>query len=507
MAFCPSCGTPADGALFCTACGNNLQVHQEPASDEGAQTVTRPVPVRPDARVAARPPVGPPAVAQPAPRPPDPPGWQPAGPPVARRRGVPRPLLIGVALAALAALAGGVMVATRHQPSAASPAAAVQEAPATNGFQPVFAKYRSDVVRLAVQTCSGTGTGTGFFVDATHVLTAAHVVDGASHINGSADGQALSLTILGIDRGQDIALLVADAPHRGPVIKLAARPGVGLPVAAIGFPGAGDITLTSGAVSALDQTITREDGREQTGLVQTDAALHPGNSGGPLVDTGGHAVGVVAVKRTDTESIGYAVGADTAAADIRAWLQHPEKHYLDTCAKASAEAPADSLPISGATGADLQNQSPSSTGASCVADYSRDSTGLPVGYGPDNTVDGDAATAWRCPGSARGVRLVLRYTVPVTVRAVGMIPGYAKIDPVDGTDRYPQNRRVGLVRWTFDDGTSVRQRLDTDSSRRDFQSVRVPATTTSTVTVTILSTSSPGSRDYTAISEIGVYGG
>lgn len=144
--------------------------------------------------------------------------------------------------------------------------------------------------------------------------------------------------------------------------------------------------------------------------------------------------------------------------------------------------------------------------ATCVAPPSQDNSGNVIAYTPDNLVDGDPSTAWRCAGEATGVQIRLTYPQPVRVEAVGMTPGYAKLDPVNGEDRYAQNRRVSLARWTFDDGSSVTQRLDVSPTTRSLQTMDVPPTTTGSVVLTILGTSGFDSRDFTAISELGVYG-
>jgi hypothetical protein len=86
------------------------------------------------------------------------------------------------------------------------------------------------------------------------------------------------------------------------------------------------------------------------------------------------------------------------------------------------------------------------------------------------------------------------------VAAVGIIPGYAKTDPVDGTDRYAQNRRISRVRWIFDNGHVIEQRLDTAAGNRRLQVVRIAPAETRTVSLTILD-STGGSRETVAISE------
>lgn len=86
--------------------------------------------------------------------------------------------------------------------------------------------------------------------------------------------------------------------------------------------------------------------------------------------------------------------------------------------------------------------------------------------------------------------------------AIGLVPGYAKTDPSDGVDRFPQNRRITEVDYRFDDGTRARA---TFADSRDVQTTPVDVTTAD-VTVTILGTTAPGDRDYTAISDVRAWG-
>ncbi len=85
---------------------------------------------------------------------------------------------------------------------------------------------------------------------------------------------------------------------------------------------------------------------------------------------------------------------------------------------------------------------------------------------------------------------------------VGLVPGYDKLDPCTGTDRFDELRRVTAVRWTFDDGTSIDQELDPTRNQQST-SVGLPVVT-SRVTMTILSTTAPGvdRLDHTPVSEV-----
>jgi hypothetical protein len=120
-----------------------------------------------------------------------------------------------------------------------------------------------------------------------------------------------------------------------------------------------------------------------------------------------------------------------------------------------------------------------------------------------NTIDGDLTTAWRTEGDGIGETLTYRFADdPVYVTRVGLVPGWANVDPVDGTDRFTENRRVLRVRWTFDDGRSVVQELSEDPT---LQMVGFPPVRSSSVRVEILETTD-GVRDFTPVSEVAVEG-
>jgi hypothetical protein len=141
--------------------------------------------------------------------------------------------------------------------------------------------------------------------------------------------------------------------------------------------------------------------------------------------------------------------------------------------------------------------------ADCTAPPGRDSAGRTVTYVPENAIDAKADTAWRCNGTAVGQKLTLRMGSDVDLAEVGLVPGYAKTDPESGVDRYAENNRIASVRWTLGDGESIVQRLDTDRSSRAVQLLRVPRTTTDTITLEILAVTR-GPRNTTAISDIQV---
>jgi serine/threonine protein kinase len=140
--------------------------------------------------------------------------------------------------------------------------------------------------------------------------------------------------------------------------------------------------------------------------------------------------------------------------------------------------------------------------ASDTAPSSTDAAGNVVTYVPANVIDGDVETAWRTPGDGRGASVTLIFDNPVSVVRIGLIPGYAKTDPQTGVDRFRQNRIIESVEYRVP---------GLPSTIKAFRPVPVPQfvhmrVTTSRITVRILTTSGSGGLDYTAISEIYVYG-
>lgn len=144
--------------------------------------------------------------------------------------------------------------------------------------------------------------------------------------------------------------------------------------------------------------------------------------------------------------------------------------------------------------------------ASCTAAPALDPSGAQINFRAASVIDADEATAWRCPGDGVGVTLSLRLSAQATVTRIGLIPGYAKTDPVDGSDRYAANRRLSRVRWTFAGGQQVVQRLDAGTSDRSVQWVNVPSVHTRDIGLEIIASSAFGSVDSVAVSSVLVKG-
>ncbi|GEM_PF-1908020 len=132
-----------------------------------------------------------------------------------------------------------------------------------------------------------------------------------------------------------------------------------------------------------------------------------------------------------------------------------------------------------------------------------------ITYEPSNAVDGDRSTAWRVEGDGTEEWLEIQFSAPVTIQSIGVIPGYDKVDPFDGTDRFFQNHVVRTARFEFPDAPSVRVSF---SQSREMQFVELPnEVRTASFRIVIESTypappESQGGRDFTPISEVQVRG-
>jgi putative serine protease PepD len=186
----------------------------------------------------------------------------------------------------------------------------------------------SDTPFGAPQQSQATATGTGFIVDSKgHIVTAAHVVDGASSITVKLqDGTTRTAKLLGKDNATDVAVISID-PSGLALHPLAlgssASLGVGDAVAAIGDPFTYERSLSTGIVSGLDRTISAPNGFTVAHAIQTDAALNPGNSGGPVLDASGQVIGIVDQIATNGSSqtssgVGFAVPIDLVKSELSA---------------------------------------------------------------------------------------------------------------------------------------------------------------------------------------------
>ncbi len=260
-------------------------------------------------------------------------------------------LLIAVGAGVGAGLGAGIGTRLAHRDatsshSAAAPIRIVPQITSTPGSgtagatDPQAIAQRVEPAIVDIQTVvdsggqSGQAAGTGMILTpGGEILTNNHVIAGATRISVTlpAQNRTYLASVVGTNPGADVALLQVQGVSGLPVVTVAdsSTVTVGEPVVAIGnaFGRGGTPSVTSGSVTALDQNITASDGtgpgEQLTGLIQEDAAISPGDSGGALVNNAGQVIGMITAgeqngfrRRGGTTTVGYAIPSNNAIAVI-----------------------------------------------------------------------------------------------------------------------------------------------------------------------------------------------
>ena len=253
------------------------------------------------------------------------------------------PLLVAAALGGVVT----VMVIVLLGAGSASPARKASSVPVTSSgtrrnvdntaltATQVYQQDSAGVVAITARTSEGEDKGTGIVInDEGLILTNDHVVAGATAMQVSAGGSAshsAAAQLVGEEANSDLALIKVDPSGLGlkPLtIADSASVQIGAQVYAIGNPYGLEETLTKGIVSALNREIAAPDGAKISGVIQTDAALNPGNSGGPLLNEQGELIGVNSQIASDaarsegsqsgSTGVGFAISTETLAKAVKA---------------------------------------------------------------------------------------------------------------------------------------------------------------------------------------------
>jgi serine protease Do len=267
-------------------------------------------------------------------------------------RSLGRPVGRSLRTRAIVAILATVALAACTREAAGPAAPAASPLPPVRGgeepFEAVAQRVLPSVVNVTTDVYQasptgfpeqGEGVGTGFIVGSDGVIvTNCHVVQGASRISvftSEEEPTRYDARVIGGDCEHDLAVLKVDATGL-PTLRLGSSADLelGQQVVAIGYALAleGGPSVTAGIVSSLDRTIEVQDPqctvcpngiRTYSEVVQTDAAINHGNSGGPLVDMSGRVVGINSAGSDDAENIGFAIAIDSAKGTIRQAISDP----------------------------------------------------------------------------------------------------------------------------------------------------------------------------------------
>jgi len=179
-----------------------------------------------------------------------------------------------------------------------------------------FSGIIEDVVKSVITIKTDTGQGTGFIITSSgYIVTNYHVVEGASSIEAlTSEQKTIPIKLIGYNPTLDIALLYSSGNYRALILENSDDIQIGEKVIAIGNPLGLQFSVSEGIVSGVDR-----DGPSGLNVyIQTDAALNPGNSGGPLINKMGKAIGINNFKLGSGESLGFALESNAIKETVNA---------------------------------------------------------------------------------------------------------------------------------------------------------------------------------------------
>lgn len=200
--------------------------------------------------------------------------------------------------------------------------------PPERDFADLFEDLRGAVASVDVVGCDFGSQGTAFLVDSETAYTAWHVVEDAAQVALTIGGENIEASVIGHDPERDVAVLRLATPVENVVVLPIAesQPRVGEEVAAMGHPRGLPLALTVGRVTSMNGEFDfggNADGIVSN-LIQTDAVVAPGSSGGPLINQQGEVIGVVILKDIAAEGLMYAGDIEGVRAELAEWKALPE---------------------------------------------------------------------------------------------------------------------------------------------------------------------------------------
>ena len=202
---------------------------------------------------------------------------------------------------------------------------AAAELESTTSLEPIkqfdFETAMGGIARIEAEVCDGDSVGTGFMIDERHIVTVAHVIEGATSILVEVNGDLAEAVTVGFDQERDIALLRSDIPLGDQTFELQDIDyTTGDQIFAIGFPRGLDASLTTGVISNREVEF---DFMPFSRFIQVDAPLNPGNSGGPVFNEAGDVIGVVDWGISESQGLNFAISAESVDKIVEAWIGEP----------------------------------------------------------------------------------------------------------------------------------------------------------------------------------------